>query len=760
MWGKEKYSQLPAQNKWNVSLIVFLTFLIGLAVQGQDWSSNIGFAVTSPEVPPLVRGPYLQNIQTDNFGESEITIRWRVEGLPNADGVTFSDGNYQVCYKAINNNVVKCIDQSNKKCYTKPVYYRDRYGYYYNGFDYFANLTNLNANTTYQYWVEGKRCLGRECPKEYGYFDTPPVRGSSYTDSNPLKVWVLGDSGSDFYCSNTNTDVPCENESVRDGLLKCVDNYEDYFATYEHPDFFDNIDLVMMLGDNAYGKTGTSDGIPTYEGGSDVAHQVKVFDKYKKLLKYKTFWPTLGNHEVDHQEAIEYYKTFSTPASDGTFTHNGEVYSRGHYSFDYGNVHFVSINSEAESSEDPDPTPIEEIAEWLKQDIHNARIYNNAKWVIVYCHHPIYTSGRHEESEPDSKTVRDHILPVIDSLKVDLVLTGHNHHYERSYLVKGFHGGNLNDCEDDYTSCWFRENNNGSLVFQECYFDDFLDGNGDFTAYCGPYPEACTYTPAFSYNGFVQGLPFLSSPSSGGYWADPVSQFPGYAQGKAAILDYGYSQDVYYKNDAGTVYVVAGSSSKVTQYPVDNYNCPNNSTEEYFFHHPLMKQFRDGYSDPYYHTKDGGRGLSELGSMYLEVTDDKLQVKFIAVDELTSAVAVKDSFIICKSNWCQFTPFGGKTDEFDQTQQTKDIQEASISVNPNPVRDHANIQLFTKEEFGSFDEGTLYVWDANGNQHIEQIIDLSNQKWRVATDFLENGMYIVEIHTDREVYSNKFLKMK
>jgi hypothetical protein len=63
-------------------------------------------------------------------------------------------------------------------------------------------------------------------------------------------------------------------------------------------------------------------------------------------------------------------------------------------------------------------------------------------WVIAYWHHPPYSKGSHDsdndlDSDGKMGDMRRHVLPVLDSLGVDLVLTGHSHVYERSFLVKG-----------------------------------------------------------------------------------------------------------------------------------------------------------------------------------------------------------------------------------------------------------------------------------------------------------------------------------
>jgi hypothetical protein len=78
---------------------------------------------------------------------------------------------------------------------------------------------------------------------------------------------------------------------------------------------------------------------------------------------------------------------------------------------------------------------------WLRADLANT----TADWVIAYWHHPPYSKGSHDSDDPaDSggrlKEMRENVLPILDSFGVDLVLGGHSHSYERSYLLDGHYG--------------------------------------------------------------------------------------------------------------------------------------------------------------------------------------------------------------------------------------------------------------------------------------------------------------------------------
>lgn len=74
---------------------------------------------------------------------------------------------------------------------------------------------------------------------------------------------------------------------------------------------------------------------------------------------------------------------------------------------------------------------------WLKQDL----AANTQQWTIVYFHHPPYTKGSHDsDTEPELINMRQNLVRILERYKVDLVLNGHSHSYERSYLINGHYG--------------------------------------------------------------------------------------------------------------------------------------------------------------------------------------------------------------------------------------------------------------------------------------------------------------------------------
>src|SRR5206468_4305489 len=162
-----------------------------------------------------------------------------------------------------------------------------------------------------------------------------------------------------------------------------------------------------------------------------------VFDMYAGLLRHAVTWPTLGNHETysaDCQGNFAYLNIFSLPTNGVA----GGVASgtKRYYSYDIGMVHFVCLDSMTSSRSANGP-----MAVWLQQDL----AANTNRWLIAYWHHPPYSKGSHNsDTEIELVEMRQNILPILEAGGVDLVLCGHSHSYERSYLLNGHYDVSTN----------------------------------------------------------------------------------------------------------------------------------------------------------------------------------------------------------------------------------------------------------------------------------------------------------------------------
>ncbi|NVJ59386.1 MAG: metallophosphoesterase [Gammaproteobacteria bacterium] len=258
-----------------------------------------------------------------------------------------------------------------------------------------VTLTGLSPATTYYYSV-GRSSGPVEGGSRAYRFKSSPQEGSE----TPTRIWVIGDAGT------ANSDQ------------RAV-----YNAYLDYPGQ-ENTDLWLMLGDNAYND------------GTDSEYQRAVFNVYEDLLKRTTLWSTLGNHDGHSANSDNlsgpYYKIFDFPrnAEAGGVASGTEAY----YSFDYGNIHFVSLDSY-----DSNRAKNGAMLSWLRNDLAST----NQKWIIAFFHHPPYSKGSHDtddSSENRSFDMRENALPILEQYGVDLVLSGHSHSYERSYLIDGHYG--------------------------------------------------------------------------------------------------------------------------------------------------------------------------------------------------------------------------------------------------------------------------------------------------------------------------------
>ena len=148
---------------------------------------------------------------------------------------------------------------------------------------------------------------------------------------------------------------------------------------------------------------------------------------YPEILRQTVVWSTIGNHDV----SPAYFDVFTLPR-------NGEAGGvpsgvENYYSFDYGAIHFICLGGYYSGSRLSNGV----MCTWLKADLEA----NTNKWLIAFWHQPPYTKGSHDsEREFDLVEMRQNAVPILESYGVDLVLCGHSHVYERSYLLHGHYG--------------------------------------------------------------------------------------------------------------------------------------------------------------------------------------------------------------------------------------------------------------------------------------------------------------------------------
>ncbi len=170
-------------------------------------------------------------------------------------------------------------------------------------------------------------------------------------------------------------------------------------------------DFVVMLGDNIYPPHGPDDYVTKFE------------EPYRTLLDTGvTFYAAIGNHDPDGE--LGYGKFNMDGRRYYTFRRN----ERRLAGLAGAGVRFFVLDSRAL---DPDQLA------WLRDELRKSQ----TDWKICYFHHPLYTSGRYTNS---ARVLRLALEPILIEGDVDVVLSGHEHFYERllpqhgiSYFISG-----------------------------------------------------------------------------------------------------------------------------------------------------------------------------------------------------------------------------------------------------------------------------------------------------------------------------------
>lgn len=266
--------------------------------------------------------------------------------------------------------------------------------------DHSVDIAGLQPFTKYYYTVNSSENALTKADTSH-YFITHPSKGTS----GDYEFWVIGDAG-----RSTN-----DQRAIMSSYL----TYKGSRAT----------NSWLLLGDNAY------------DHGTEDEYQRAMFENmFEEVLVNTTIYPTPGNHDLDKHGSrnsgiidAPYFDVFDMPTNGEA----GGVASgiESYYSWDYGNVHFISLDSYGTSV-----NTTGDMYKWLENDLKA----NSQRWKVAYCHHPPFSKGTHDsEDDSDSygvlKAMRENFMPLLENYGVDLVLTGHSHVYERSYLSHGFY---------------------------------------------------------------------------------------------------------------------------------------------------------------------------------------------------------------------------------------------------------------------------------------------------------------------------------
>ena len=159
------------------------------------------------------------------------------------------------------------------------------------------------------------------------------------------------------------------------------------------------------------------------ENGTFEQLESTYFSVYAPLMSRSPFFPAQGNHDCYADSGTPYLAVHAPPTADVPAQDAGR-----YYSFNWDNVHFISVNSNLLEF----PEAAQRMLGWLDRDLERQSRF----WKVAYIHHPPYPTGYHAE-DPVSAMVRERVLPILERHGVHLVLSGHEHSYQRTVPLRG-----------------------------------------------------------------------------------------------------------------------------------------------------------------------------------------------------------------------------------------------------------------------------------------------------------------------------------
>lgn len=167
----------------------------------------------------------------------------------------------------------------------------------------------------------------------------------------------------------------------------------------------DSFDLILHTGD------------VVYPAGEARHYDPRFFTPYADMLQRAPIFPAVGNHDLITL-GLPYSDAFHLPSNNSL---NTELY----YSFEYGDAKFISLDTTVFGH-----IPFGPHMSWLQTELAS----NSRRWLIVYFHIPIFSSGTHG----NDRILEYNLLPLLEGYGVDLVVSGHDHNYERFNPIKRF----------------------------------------------------------------------------------------------------------------------------------------------------------------------------------------------------------------------------------------------------------------------------------------------------------------------------------
>ncbi|MGG6311820.1 PA14 domain-containing protein [Paenibacillus macerans] len=160
------------------------------------------------------------------------------------------------------------------------------------------------------------------------------------------------------------------------------------------------------------------------DAGALESQWLDYFGKPQDMLMHLPIMAAVGNHEGPYNDNYYYHFYYPNDSIDDPLP-PGSVYS-----FDYGDAHFMVLNTMDMGWDNRQREAFKQQIEWLKREVAQT----DKKWKVVAFHKAIYSVGGHS-ADSEIFELRDMLYPVFDELGIDIVLQGHDHTYMRSYQM-------------------------------------------------------------------------------------------------------------------------------------------------------------------------------------------------------------------------------------------------------------------------------------------------------------------------------------
>ncbi|KAL1558743.1 putative inactive purple acid phosphatase 27 [Salvia divinorum] len=273
------------------------------------------------------------------------------------------------------------------------------FGWHDPGFIHSAIMTGLHPSTNYSY---------KYGSDSVGWSDEMKLRTPPASGSDELKFLAIGDMGKAPLDSSVE-------HYIQPGSVSVIKAMEEEVSSGG------GVDSIFHIGDISY-ATGFM---------AEWDFFLHLISPLASQLSYMT---AIGNHERDYMDSGSVYPT---PDSGGECGVAYETYfpmpkaakDKPWYSIEQGPVHFTVISTEHNWTQNS------EQYEWMNKDM-GAVNRTTTPWLIFTGHRPMYTST---PGNPIFPSVDDQFVDAVEPLllanKVDLVLFGHVHNYERTCAV-------------------------------------------------------------------------------------------------------------------------------------------------------------------------------------------------------------------------------------------------------------------------------------------------------------------------------------